>query len=80
MPDDHHVPQPGDSPEERAEARAEARWRREEEAHRRWFEATRGRSVGPGFTCTCPPECDELDDRSGKPVHAEGCPCGCDVD
>ena len=31
------------------------------------------------FTCSCPPACDELDDRSGKPVHAPGCACDCDV-
>jgi transcriptional regulator with XRE-family HTH domain len=78
-PDDHHVPRPGDTPEERAAARREAMWRRAEEARRRWVEANRGRPFDNGFTCTCPPECDELDDRSGKPVHAEECPCGCDV-
>jgi transcriptional regulator with XRE-family HTH domain len=78
-PDDHHVPQPGDSPQERAAARREANLRRDEEARRRWVEANRGRPFDNGFTCTCPPECEELDDRSGKPVHAEECPCGCDV-
>jgi len=31
------------------------------------------------FTCICPPVCDELDDWSGRPVHAEQCPCSCDL-
>jgi transcriptional regulator with XRE-family HTH domain len=78
-PDDHHVPQPGDSPAERAAARREAALRRAEERRRRAFEANPGRPFDPGFTCECPPECAALDDRNGRPVHADGCPCGCDV-
>ncbi|MGY1600689.1 helix-turn-helix domain-containing protein [Geodermatophilus sp. SYSU D00815] len=77
-PDDHQLPQPGDAPEERAAARARAaRRRREEELRRRW-EAGELRGW-PEWTCTCPPECAELD-IGERPVHAEGCPCGCDVD
>jgi transcriptional regulator with XRE-family HTH domain len=77
-PDDHLVPQPGDSPEERAAARQrEARERREEERARR-VAAGELRPAEP-FTCTCPPACDELDDWSGRPVHTEACPCSCDV-
>jgi HTH-type transcriptional regulator/antitoxin HipB len=78
-PDDHLLPQPGDSPAERAAARQrEARERREDERQRR-VAAGELRPAEP-FTCTCPPACDELDDWSGRPVHAEECPCSCDVD
>ena len=77
-PDDHLVPQPGDSPAERAAARQrEARKRRQDELARRRAAGELG-PVEP-FTCTCPPACDELDDWSGRPVHAEECPCCCDV-
>ncbi|CAA9542090.1 MAG: hypothetical protein AVDCRST_MAG88-94 [uncultured Thermomicrobiales bacterium] len=77
-PDDHLVPQPGDSPAERAAARRqEARQRREDERARR-VAAGELRPADP-FACTCPPSCDELDDWSGRPVHAEACPCSCDV-
>ena len=79
-PEDHQVPQPGDSPADRALAR------------RRELLAARGRRTGsdgsspassrrstPGFRCSCPAACDELDDWSGRPVHADGCPCLCDL-
>ena len=78
-PEDHRVPQPGDSPADRRAARAHAaRRRREEEGERRLLA---GASAGrpDAFTCTCPPGCDELDDRSGPPVHADDCPCSCDL-
>jgi hypothetical protein len=78
-PDDHHVEQPGDSPAERAAARRGAALRRQHEARQRWLESGAARFADPGWVCTCPPLCDELDDRSGKPVHADACPCGCDV-
>jgi transcriptional regulator with XRE-family HTH domain len=77
-PEDHHVPQPGDSPAERKAARVRAaRERKREELERR-------RAAGelpelPTFTCCCPPGCDDVDDWSGKPVHAPECACGCDV-
>jgi transcriptional regulator with XRE-family HTH domain len=77
-PDDHRLPQPGDSPaEQRAAAQAAARARRQEERARRIAAG----EIGPveNWTCTCPPLCDELDDREGPPVHAPNCPCGCDV-
>lgn len=78
-PDDHLVPQPGDSPEERAAAqRVEAIRRRREERGRR-FLAGELRSSAAGLECSCPPACDELDDRSGPPVHTEVCPCSCDL-
>jgi transcriptional regulator with XRE-family HTH domain len=77
-PDDHLVPQPGDSPADRAAARRrEARDQRLDELARR-REAGELPPVEP-FTCTCPPSCDELDDWSGRPVHHEQCPCSCDV-
>ena len=77
-PDDHLLPQPGDSPAERAAARQrEARERRQDERARR-VAAGELRPAEP-FTCTCPPACDELDDWSGRPVHAEECRCSCDV-
>ena len=77
-PDDHLVPQPGDSPAERAAARQrEARERRQDELARRRA-AGELRAVET-FTRTCPPACDELDDWSGRPLHAEECPCSCDV-
>jgi transcriptional regulator with XRE-family HTH domain len=77
-PEDHQLPRPEDSPEERSAAR-----RREVECRAResW---ERRRAAGevpdaPTFACTCPAECDRLDDWSGTPVHAEDCPCSCDV-
>jgi transcriptional regulator with XRE-family HTH domain len=79
IPADHQVPQPGDSPSERAEARRRASWRRRAEERQRRFEAGELRQSGNEFVCTCPAECDELDDRSGRPVHAPGCVCNCDV-
>jgi transcriptional regulator with XRE-family HTH domain len=77
--DDHQVPQPGDSPAERREARRKAglEWQREELRRRRM----NGELPPPPepWVCTCPPLCDELDDRKGKPVHAPDCACHCDV-
>jgi HTH-type transcriptional regulator/antitoxin HipB len=77
-PEDHQLPQPGDSPAERRAARQRAA--REEQRR----EVERRREAGElperePFTCECPPACDELDDWSGKPVHAPECPCGCDL-
>jgi transcriptional regulator with XRE-family HTH domain len=77
-PSDHQLPQRGDSPAERTAARRQdARRRRIEELERR----RRAGEVQPVelFVCSCAPECDGLDDRSGPPVHAPGCPCGCDI-
>ncbi|WP_236836714.1 helix-turn-helix domain-containing protein [Blastococcus sp. KM273129] len=78
-PDDHLVPQPGDAPEERAAARRAAAARRRQEERQRRFQAGAFRHLDDGWTCTCPPGCDDLDDRSGRPVHAGDCPCRCDV-
>jgi HTH-type transcriptional regulator/antitoxin HipB len=78
-PDDHHEPRPGDSPEEqRAQRRRDARRRAEEERQRRLL-AGELAALDLGFRCSCPSACDELDDRSGRPVHAEACPCLCDL-
>ena len=79
IPDDHQLPQPGDSPEERLEARRRAAERRRREKQERQRQEAPWRPLEEHFTCTCPPLCDELDDRSGEPVHAPDCPCGCDV-
>jgi transcriptional regulator with XRE-family HTH domain len=79
IPADHHVPEPGDSPWERAAARRREYWRRRAEERERRLLAGELRGMDLGFDCTCPPRCDELDDYSGRPVHAEGCPCSCDV-
>jgi hypothetical protein len=80
IPDDHQVERPGDSPADMAAARREASWQRWAENFRRSVEASREKPFDPGFVCECPPLCEELDDHSGKPVHADDCPCGCDVD
>ncbi|WP_448611275.1 helix-turn-helix domain-containing protein [Geodermatophilus sp. URMC 60] len=77
-PEDHDVPVAGDS-------RAERRARRQETARRRAADererrrAIVGRPADEGPTCTCPPECDEVDDGCGPPRHAGACACGCDL-
>jgi HTH-type transcriptional regulator/antitoxin HipB len=78
-PDDHQLPQPGDSPEQRAEERRRARSAAKKEQRERRFLAGEFADVREAFFCTCPAECDHLDDRSGKPVHADGCRCHCDI-
>ena len=77
-PEDHDVPLPGDSPaERRARRREAARRRAAEERERR--RATAGWTADDGLTCTCPPECDEVDDGTGPPAHTAACACRCDV-
>ena len=78
-PDDHHLPQPGDSPEQRAEERRRARWSARHAERERRFLAGEFADVREAFFCTCPAECDDLDARSGAPVHADGCRCHCDI-
>lgn len=78
-PDDHQLPQPGDSPAQRAEERRRARWAARNAERERRFRAGEFADVRETFTCTCPAECDDLDDRSGRPVHADGCRCHCDI-
>ena len=78
-PEDHQLPQPGDSPGERAAARRRAAARARAEERQRRFLTGEFRHLPEPFQCACPPECDDLDDRSGRPVHAEGCPCCCDL-
>lgn len=77
VPRDHHPDRPGDSPEERKAARQRAARQRVREDFKRRLAA--GGIRFDDFVCACPPACDELDDRSGKPVHAPVCPCDCDV-
>jgi HTH-type transcriptional regulator/antitoxin HipB len=78
-PEDHQLPEPGDSPTDRALARRREYWQRRAEERERRFLAGEFAHLPDPFVCSCPDECDELDDRSGRPVHAEGCPCLCDV-
>ena len=78
-PADHQVPQPGDSPRDRAEARRREYWRHRAAERERRFLAGEFAQLPDAFVCSCPKQCDELDNRSGKPVHAEGCPCLCDL-
>jgi transcriptional regulator with XRE-family HTH domain len=75
---DHRLPQPGDAPANRAAARRRAARQARVEKLERRRAAGELRPIEP-LICTCPPECDELDDWSGKPVHAEECRCRCDV-
>jgi transcriptional regulator with XRE-family HTH domain len=77
-PEDHHLPQPGDSPSERRAARQRAARLRNEEDRRRRLASGTART-DQDWGCSCPPGCDELDDRSGPPVHEQDCPCSCDV-
>ena len=79
MPEDHLLPEPGDSPAERAAARRRDYWARRAEERERRFLAGEFAGLDLRFDCTCPPLCDDLDDRSGRPVHAPECSCDCDV-
>ena len=78
IPQDHHPVRPGDSPQERKATRQRAARRRAREEIERRSAAGQLRPV-EDFRCTCPAACDELDDRSGGPVHAPECACDCDV-
>jgi transcriptional regulator with XRE-family HTH domain len=76
-PEDHQLPQPGDSPQERAAARRrEAARRRSEEAQRRL--AAGELQPTPEWVCVCPPGCDAAREALAE-VHVEDCPCRCDV-
>jgi transcriptional regulator with XRE-family HTH domain len=79
IPDDHQLPQPGDSPEQRAEERRRARSAARTQERERRFLAGEFAGVREAFSCTCPTGCDDLDDRSGTPVHADACRCHCDI-
>ncbi|MGY1821568.1 helix-turn-helix domain-containing protein [Geodermatophilus sp. SYSU D00079] len=78
-PDDHQLPRAGDAPWVRAAARRQAQWEERAAERQRRFLAGGLSSIDVGFDCTCPPECDEVDDGHGTPVHAPDCPCGCDL-
>jgi HTH-type transcriptional regulator/antitoxin HipB len=78
-PDDHQLPQHGDSPAARAAARRQRYWDAQAAERDRRFLAGELAHIDVGFRCDCPAACEELDDYSGKPVHAEDCTCGCDV-
>jgi transcriptional regulator with XRE-family HTH domain len=79
VPADHQLPQPGDSPADRAKVRRREYWRMRAEERERRFLAGDFARLPDAFVCDCPPRCDELDDYSGRPVHAEECPCLCDL-
>src|SRR4051794_17442743 len=61
-PPDHQVPRPGDSPEERRQARrARALVARAVRAQQETQARSQlGPTGGPVLTCTCPPDCDDL--------------------
>ncbi len=65
-------------PTGRAARRDAARRAREDERRRR-LDAGEIPPPDLRFPCECPPACDDLDDRSGPPRHAEACACGCDL-
>jgi transcriptional regulator with XRE-family HTH domain len=69
-PDDHQLPRPGDSPDERRAARARAARERRR--------AAASPSAPQPWTCDCPPLCAELEDWEGPPKHAAECECRCD--
>lgn len=78
-PEDHHLPQPGDSPAERAAARERAAW-----ARRQREQEERRPEPGPpapdwGTGCTCPSECDYAAGSNEDLAHAPACACRCDV-
>ena len=77
-PADHHPFSPGDSPPERAAARRRIAREKADAEFRRRLAAGEVPALEP-FDCTCPAACDELDDRSAKPVHDPACACDCDV-
>jgi HTH-type transcriptional regulator/antitoxin HipB len=76
-PEDHQLPQPGDSPQQRKAARQRAARAEAEQEWARRLAAGEVQEREP-FTCSCPPECDELEDWT-RPKHASGCTCGCDL-
>jgi transcriptional regulator with XRE-family HTH domain len=78
-PEDHHEHRPGDSPAERAAARRREHLRGLAEERERAFLAGELAGIDLRFDCCCPAACDDLDDRSGRPVHAPECSCGCDL-
>jgi HTH-type transcriptional regulator/antitoxin HipB len=76
-PEDHQLPQPGDSPQDRRAARVHAARQRREAARQRW----RDEHPGPqpeAWTCECPPGCDPAREVLAE-VHVEDCPCRCDI-
>src|SRR3954452_24171348 len=79
IPEDHQLPQPGDSPGDRAHVRQREHWRRRAEERERAFLAGELSGLDAGFTCCCLPACDDLDEQTGELLHAEACPCNCDL-
>jgi transcriptional regulator with XRE-family HTH domain len=78
-PLDHRVPAPGDALAARAAARRRAALQRQVDELERRRRSGEPAARDVPFDCSCPPRCDELDDRCGRPVHAPECACGCDL-
>jgi transcriptional regulator with XRE-family HTH domain len=78
-PADHHEHRSGDSFAERAEARRRAYRQHRADERERAFLAGELRGLDVPFQCACPGACDDLDDRSGRPLHAPECACDCDL-
>lgn len=78
-PSDHHPALPEDSPAcRRVARRLDAARERAAERERRLLAGEFAR-LPDSFECACPAVCDELEDWSARPVHADACPCRCDV-
>jgi len=90
-PPDHQLPRPGDSPQDRAEARRDAARAVRAALDAQAWQAARERWRRGVFddldpTCTCPPGCEELlfpsaplPARLNAVPHVEDCPCRCDI-
>jgi transcriptional regulator with XRE-family HTH domain len=88
-PADHQLPQPGDTPDDRARARRLAAVARQRERDRegRARHGTEQRALDlVVLTCRCPAACDELlfgDEElcAGRRAvpHVDDCPCRCDI-
>jgi HTH-type transcriptional regulator/antitoxin HipB len=78
-PEDHQRPRPGDSPADRVAAHRLEFLRHTAAERERAFLAGELSRLPQIFTCTCPPDCDTTDAVTGALVHAEGCPCSCDL-
>jgi HTH-type transcriptional regulator/antitoxin HipB len=78
-PTDHQLPQPGDSPRDRATTRRREQLRRRAEERERAFLAGEFAHRPDPFECSCLPACDELDAATGELVHGVECPCLCDL-
>jgi transcriptional regulator with XRE-family HTH domain len=79
-PEDHQLPQRGDSPAERAAERRRAARQRADEERRAELEAAGPSGPDWGTGCACLPDCEYEEGRNEDLSHATGCPCCCDLD